>query len=1085
MSGQTLRSLVVSVSAETSAYQREMARASRMGRDYLRTIGDGNRSAAAGWRAQQAAIEAQTRSLSGLTAGVSEYARTMLGALALGSAITEADNWGQVASRLKMATGSSEEYKAVSEKLMEISDRTYKKYSDQAELFITSAKKMKELGYSTEVTTAFVDVLASGLTVSAASAEDTAEVIKAASEAIALGKLQGDQWQAMLTKAPAVIEAMADSLEVNTSALGVMASKGELVTSKWLPALIAKQQELADKTEKMPTTVGDALTRLSSHYGKWLGEQNEAAGVTQNLASLINLLSSNMDTLAISVVALGAGGLTKFAAEGAKALLTEVNAMRASIAANIGRAAAQADVMALTVRATQAEVISAQTQVTTTVGTNAHAAALARLRLARIADFEATQAQTAAQAALARASGLGARAMGGLMGLLGGPAGLAVLAAGTAASFLLFSDNAEAANTAATDLKKPIKELREEWEALGAAQQRPVLAKLVEQQAAAQAKAAEIVKEMQAVAQGPSGDYLGGQNFKANQYQRARAAGNFRRNIAAGVDIDQSTQELVAAIGPTAKLRGEIERWAASYAEAIHNSHAAGEQINVLQGILDRGAGAANNLATGLGNIKSLSPDMASTWEKKIGALTEQAAKLKDATTLGEVNRGIANDSLEDTPEGRKLAERARAAAAAADAEESAKKAREEGERKSKQAAEESLRKAKQLDDSYKRTLATLTQQSAIYGKTTELAKVKYETTQGELKSLTDAQKKELERAATAKDLLEAQKAYKDLMEGAQTAEEKLLTQMRERVKLLNEARAAGAVTPEQYDAATDQFSKAAITKAPKFGGLDASVGGAAGELIKVAEAQKEQEKWQADELERQKTFLDEKLINEQQHADRVAEITKTNNDRLSSLGTAYQVATLGMFADVTSNAGDMLTQLGQEGSTAYKALFLASKAAAIAQAIVSTEVAAAKALELGPIMGIPAASLIRGMGYASVGMIAATALTGMAHDGIDNIPREGTWLLDQGERVVDKRTNGDLKNFLSAASNDGAGASAAAPVSVTIYVQNDGSATSEAPAGLEQFGAELGRFVEAQYKALVSRDLQDGGTIKRAIRQK
>jgi tape measure domain-containing protein len=1082
MSGQTLRSLVVSVSAETSAYQREMARASRMGRDYLRTIGDGNRSAAAGWRAQQAAIEAQTRSLSGLTAGVADYARTMLGALALGNAVAEADNWGQVASRLKMATGSSEEYRAVSEKLMEISDRTYKKYSDQAELFITSAKKMKELGYSTEVTTAFVDVLASGLTVSAANAEDTAEVIKAASEAVALGKLQGDQWQAMLTKAPAVIEAMADSLGVTTSALGVMASKGELVTSKWLPALIAKQQELADKTEKMPTTVADAFTRLSNHYGKWLGEQNEATGVTQNLAGLINLLSDNMDTLAVSVVAVGAGGLAKFAAESAKALLTEVNATRASIAANIGRAAAQVDVMAATLRATQAEVIGAQAQVTATVGTNAHAAALSRLRLARLADFEATQAQTAAQLALERASSLGARAMGGVMGLLGGPAGLAVLAAGTAASFLLFSDNAEAANTAAVDLKKPISELREEWEKLGRAQQRPVLTALVEQQGAAQVAAANALREIRAVAQGND---KWGTDYGASPAVRDREVKMFNRRIAGGEDIDTASQELIAAIKPTDELRGAIEKWAASYAEAIQKSQDAGTQINTLEGILNNGAGAAGNLAEGLKTIFSLSPDMSSTWEKKIESLTEQAAKLKDSSALGEVNRGIVKDELEQTPEGKQLAERARAAAAAADAEESAKKAREEGERKSKQAAEESLRKAKQLDDSYKRTLATLTQQSAIYGKTTELAKVKYETTQGELKSLTDAQKKELERAATAKDLLEAQKAYKDLMEGAQTAEEKLLTQMRERVKLLNEARAAGAVTPEQYDAATDQFSKAAITKAPKFSGLDASVGGAAGELIKVAEAQKEQEKWQADELERQKTFLDEKLINEQQHADRVAEITKTNNDRLSSLGTAYQVATLGMFADVTSNAGDMLTQLGQEGSTAYKALFLASKAAAIAQAIVSTEVAAAKALELGPIMGIPAASLIRGMGYASVGMIAATALTGMAHDGIDNIPREGTWLLDQGERVVDKRTNGDLKNFLSAASNDGAGASAAAPVSVTIYVQNDGSATSEAPAGLEQFGAELGRFVEARYKALVSRDLQDGGTIKRAIRQK
>lgn len=1083
MAGQTLRSLVVSVSAETSAYQREMSRASRMGQNYLRTIGDGNRTAAAGWRSQQAAIESQGRALAGLTSGVSDYVRAMVGALAIGNAVTEADNWGQVASRLKMATGSQEEYRAVSEKLMEISDRTYKKYSDQAELFITTAKKMKEIGYSTEVTTAFVDALSSGLTVSAANGEDTAEVIRAAGEAIAVGKLQGDQWQAMLTKAPAIIEAMASSLGVTTSALGVMASKGELVTSKWLPALIDKQQELADKTEAMPTTVADALTRMSNHYSKWVGQQNEVGGVTQKLADLINVLSDNMDILAVSVVSLTAGGLTKFAAEGAKSLLAEVAAMRASIAASIGKAAAQVEVMTATVRSTQAEVLGAQAQVTATMGTNGHAAALSRLRLARLADYEATQAQTAAQIAYERASSLGARAVGGIMGLLGGPVGLAVLAAGTAASLLLFSSNMETANTAAVDLKKPISELREEWEKLGAAQQRPVLNALVEQQGAAQVAAAKALREIRAVAQGSD---QWGEDYGANSYARDKEVRMFNRRVAGGADIDDATQQLITAIQPTEQLRKEIEKWAAAYAEAIKNSQAAGEQINSLEGILNKGAGAAGNLAAGLKTIFSLSPDMASTWEKKIDSLTEQAAKFKDATTLGEVNRGIAKDELEQTPEGAKLAERARAAAAAADAEEAAKKTREESERKSKQASEEALRKAKQLDDTYKRTLATLTQQSAVYGQNTELAKVKYETTQGELKALSAAQKKELERAATAKDLLDAQKAYKDLMEGSQTAEQKLLTQMRERVKLLNEARTAGAVTPEQYTAATTQFSKAAVTKAPKFSGLDASVGGAGGELIKVAEAQKELEKWHTEELARQKTFLDEKLINEQQHADRVAEITKSNNERLSSLGTAYQAATLSMFSDVTSNASGMLEQLGQKGSLAYKALFLASKAAAIAQAIVSTEVGAAKALELGPIMGIPAASLIRGLGYASVGMIAATALTGMAHDGIDNVPKEGTWLLDQGERVVDRRTNGDLKNFLSTASNDGVGAATGgAPLMVNIYIQGDGSTTSEAPAGLEQFGAELGRFVEAKYKVLVARDLSDGGTIKRAMKGK
>lgn len=63
--------------------------------------------------------------------------------------------------------------------------------------------------------------------------------------------------------------------------------------------------------------------------------------------------------------------------------------------------------------------------------------------------------------------------------------------------------------------------------------------------------------------------------------------------------------------------------------------------------------------------------------------------------------------------------------------------------------------------------------------------------------------------------------------------------------------------------------------------------------------------------------------------------------------------------------------------------------------------------------------------GMASTFALSKTlSMSGMAHDGIDSVPKEGTWLLDKGERVVDSRTNGDLKDFLSEPSSKAAGGS-------------------------------------------------------------
>src|SRR5699024_8364368 len=54
------------------------------------------------------------------------------------------------------------------------------------------------------------------------------------------------------------------------------------------------------------------------------------------------------------------------------------------------------------------------------------------------------------------------------------------------------------------------------------------------------------------------------------------------------------------------------------------------------------------------------------------------------------------------------------------------------------------------------------------------------------------------------------------------------------------------------------------------------------------------------------------------------------------------------------------------------------------------------------------------------ISTISGTNLQGMAHDGMNYIPEDGTWLLQKGERVIDSRTNADLKEYLS--SNRGGG---------------------------------------------------------------
>lgn len=144
---------------------------------------------------------------------------------------------------------------------------------------------------------------------------------------------------------------------------------------------------------------------------------------------------------------------------------------------------------------------------------------------------------------------------------------------------------------------------------------------------------------------------------------------------------------------------------------------------------------------------------------------------------------------------------------------------------------------------------------------------------------------------------------------------------------------------------------------------------------------------------------------------------------------------------DLYSGFSTAMSLFGLENSKAMQMAFNAHKAFSIGQATVNMYTAATAAwndptnVTTGQKIAASALAVAQNMG--SIANIKSTNVSGMAHDGIDNIPREGTWLLDKGERVVDQRTNGDLKDFL-ASQKSGGGNSQPIEVHAPLTIQGN-----------------------------------------------
>ncbi len=98
------------------------------------------------------------------------------------------------------------------------------------------------------------------------------------------------------------------------------------------------------------------------------------------------------------------------------------------------------------------------------------------------------------------------------------------------------------------------------------------------------------------------------------------------------------------------------------------------------------------------------------------------------------------------------------------------------------------------------------------------------------------------------------------------------------------------------------------------------------------------------------------------------------------------------------------------------KKLAAVHKAASIAAVVIDTAKGISSAFS-GPPNGPPwPLNIAQAALVAATGAQQIAAIKGQAHDGLDKVPSTGTYLLEKGERVVDKRLNRDLSTYLKGA---------------------------------------------------------------------
>ena len=988
-------------------------------------------------------IESSVSSASKAIAGLGAAA---LAGLTVGSVISMADEYTQMAARIRNATADTAEYDMVQKRLLETANGTYRSLSEAQEVYLSIAGGMKSLGKTTEETLNVADSLSYAFVANAARADQAQSAMDALNKSMAKGKIDADAWISIVSAADNIIADMAKVTGKTEAEIRQLGATGKISLNdliKTLELTLGANKGLADNMEN---SLNDGIQKVRNSLAAFVGEINVTYGVTNKMAGALDILAKNLDIVAtagaVVAVAMGSRMVVEFGKTNA-AMLANTIATRNKVLADYERA--KADLAATAAMVQSMGPMNAQTA-------------------AMMSNAAAAYQKAAAAKAAALSMGTLATAGRGALALFGGPIGLGLTVATVAASYLLMRDNTDKSTESLRANNQTVADAVQKYKELGEVKQREQLVVEKEQLAALNDEydnaASKLVSYSLKVARHSDMTREQAREVSALALQYKSGAitlEDFSRSINSNKNITQQAKDEFNLFAGSVKTAGD---------EAGKQNSLIAQLESTLYGVANGGDAAAGGIRNATNALSEFAEKarQAGVVAKATNTLIAKgyapklAADLAEQAVINGISKEEAKAIIFKHQEQEKLNKTVEAynkthATSAVRSRTRTAAVREETKalRDQNRALEEQQRNREQISKAYASDYQNLIWDekeqldlvrgagfsSAEQAKYLALVEKRFAAENAayfknlnlEINQYKWSEEKKLEYAYQMdREILENDVRLADEIREAklqaldeQYATERKMLQISQSKELLETKRTwmtAGDYAREYYALVREEIlNTASYSPEMKEALLQQAVSQQnfeqSGERDQAISDYRDVMGYEESPLVKQFEVLDK-----MRELDLISE-EKYQQDKLmlqTKYSASYMQSMLGGFMSLVD-----------ENSSAYAAMFAAQKAFAVAQALInipatySNTVNAVSAIPLigpyiAPAMGAAAAALQ----VAQAASIKSVGLTGMAHDGINNIPEEGTWLLNKGERVLNPSQNRDLTNYLSQVQTGG-----------------------------------------------------------------
>lgn len=180
------------------------------------------------------------------------------------SAVQTTDQLTQIRARINLINDGSQSTAEIMDKIYSAANRSRGSYLDMADSVAKLNMLAKDAFSSNDEAIYFVEQLNKQFKISGASVEETTSAMYQLTQAMAAGKLQGDEFHSIMENAPMLAQSIASEMGLTVGQLKEMSSQGLITADIIKEALFNSAEETNAKFAEVPMTFQDIGTQVQN-----------------------------------------------------------------------------------------------------------------------------------------------------------------------------------------------------------------------------------------------------------------------------------------------------------------------------------------------------------------------------------------------------------------------------------------------------------------------------------------------------------------------------------------------------------------------------------------------------------------------------------------------------------------------------------------------------------------------------------------------------------------------------------------------------------------------------------------------------